>query len=289
MKKLYTFLIILFLLPTFISAQETEPVKVKSKPVRPMFGCPTLIDNQTVYIPTAKTLEVVIEHRFDKIENISNLFGIYGSSNIRLGVNYSILNNLSVGFGTTKFRKLQDFRIKYNILEQRRDNSMPIALTAYGNMAIDARNESYFGKNYKFSNRMSYFAEVIVARKFTDWLSIQVAGNFAHINSVDSLREHDGFGISISGRARVSAQSSVIFNYGLPLNVKGISENSTFTMAPHPNFGLGWEIATSTHVFQLFVASSTDLVPQYTYMDNHNDWLNGDLYFGFTITRLWSF
>lgn len=291
MKKIKILLIILHFLPAFLIAQDegAEPIKVKSKPVRPMFGCPTLIDNQTVFIPTAKTLEFVIEHRFGKIENISNLFGIYGSSNIRLGVNYSITNKLSVGFGTTKFRKLQDFRIKYNVLEQTRDNKMPIALTAYGNMGIDARNESYFGKNYKFTNRFSYFAEVIVARKFTDWLSIQVSGSFAHINSVDSLREHDGFGVSISGRARVSPQSSVIFNYGLPLNVKGISENRGFTNAPRPNFGFGWEISTSTHVFQIFVASSTDLSPQYILMDNQNDWLDGDLYFGFTITRLWSF
>lgn len=289
MKKLYTFLIILFLLPTLISAQETEVVKVKSKPVRPMFGCPTIIDNQTVYIPTAKTLEVVIEHRFDKIENISNLFGIYGSSNIRLGVNYSILNNLSVGFGTTKFRKLQDFRIKYNILEQRRDNSMPIALTAYGNMGIDARNKDYFGQNYKFTNRLSYFGEIIVARKFTDWLSIQVSGSFAHINRVDSLAEHDKFGITISGRARVSAQSSIIFNYGIPLQIMAIAEHNPLNNPPKDNFGFGWEIATSTHVFQLFVSSATDLSPQYSLETNQNSWTDGDLFFGFTITRLWSF
>jgi hypothetical protein len=254
-----------------------------------MFGCPTIIDNQTVYIPTAKTLEFVIEHRFGKIENISNIFGIYGSSNIRLGVNYSITNKLSVGFGTTKFRKLQDFRIKYNVLEQTRDNKMPIALTAYGNMGIDARNESYFGQNYKFTNRLSYFAELIVARKFTDWLSIQVSGSFAHINRVDSLMEHDKFGITILGRARVSPQSSIIFNYGIPLPIKGIAEHTSFNNPPKDNFGIGWEISTSTHVFQIFVASSTDLSPQYILMENQNDWLNGDLYFGFTITRLWSF
>ncbi len=291
MKKLNIFLLTLLFLPAFGIAQDGEVVepKVKSKPVRPMFGCPTVIDNQTVYIPTAKTLEVVIEHRFDKIENISNLFGIYGSSNIRIGANYSITNKLSVGYGITKLRMLSDFRIKYNILEQTRDNKMPIALTAYGNMGIDGRNESYFGKDYKFTNRFSYFAEVIVARKFTDWLSIQVSGSFAHINRVDSLMEHDKFGITFSGRARVSPQSSIIFNYGIPLPINGISENLSFTNPPKDNFGIGWEISTSTHVFQLFVASSTDLSPQYILMENQNDWLSGDLYFGFTITRLWSF
>ncbi len=101
MKKLHTFIFILFLIPGFIIAQET---KVKSKPVRAPFGCPTVIDQQTVYIPTAKTLEFVIEHRFGKIENISNLFGIYGSSNIRLGVNYSICRWVSEQPNSASFR-----------------------------------------------------------------------------------------------------------------------------------------------------------------------------------------
>lgn len=289
MKKLNIVVSLILLLPVFMLAQEEKPEKVKSKPVRAPYACPTIIDHQTVYIPTAKTLEFVIEHRFDKIENISNLFGIYGSSNIRLGVNYSITNKLSVGFGTTKYRKLQDFRIKYNILEQTRDDKMPLAVTAYGNMGIDARNESYFGDDYKFTNRLSYFAEVIVSRKFTDWLSIQMSGSFSHINKVDSVMEHDKIGISFSGRARITPQSSIIFNYGIPLDINGIQEHTTLTNPPKDNFGIGWEIATVTHVFQVFVATATDLSPQYTYMENQNDWTNGDLFFGFTITRMWEF
>jgi len=291
MKKIYTILTILLMLPVFLFAQdgEAEPVKPKSKPVRAPFACPTVIDNQTVYIPTAKTLEVVIEHRFDKIENISNLFGIYGSSNIRLGANYSITNKLSVGYGITKLRMLSDFRIKYNVLEQTRDNKFPVAVTAHANMGIDGRNESYFGQDYKFTNRFSYFTELIVARKFTDWLSFQVSGSFSHINRVDSLMEHDKFGISFSGRARFSPQSSFVFIYGIPLDIKAIQEHTTLTNPPQHNFGVGYEVSTSTHTFQVFVSSSTDLSPQYIMMTNQNDWLDGGLFFGFTITRLWSF
>jgi hypothetical protein len=291
MKKLNIILIIFLFLPAFLMAQdgETEAVKVKSKPVRAPFACPTVIDNQTVYIPTAKTVELVLEHRFDKIENISNLFGIYGSSNIRIGANYSITNKLLVGYGITKYRMLSDFRIKYNILEQTRDNKMPIALTAYGNMGIDGRSEKYFGQNYKFYNRLSYFTELIVARKFTDWLSVQVSGNFSHINRVDSLMEHDKFGISFTARARFTPQSSFVFNYGIPLNIKAIQEHTTLTNKPQQNFGIGYEVSTSTHVFQIFVTSATDLSPQYIMMENQNNWLDGELFFGFTITRLWSF
>ena len=184
---------------------------------------------------------------------------------------------------------LSDFRIKYNILEQTRDNKIPLAVTAYGNMGIDGRDASYFGMNYTFTNRLSYFAELIVARKFTDWLSLQVSGSFSHINRIDSLYEHDRFGISFSGRAKITSQSSIVFNYGIPLTIEAIAEHKPITDLPTDNFGIGWEIATVTHCFQIFVTSSTDLVPQYVMMTNRNDWTHGDLFFGFTITRNWEF
>jgi hypothetical protein len=101
--------------------------------------------------------------------------------------------------------------------------------------------------------------------------------------------EHDQFGISLSGRAKITSQSSIVFNYGIPLLIKSISENTGFTNPPMDNFGIGWEIATVTHCFQIFVTSATDLVPQYIMMTNQNDWTSGDLFFGFTITRNWEF
>ena len=290
MKKLYIILLLAFILPAWLNAQEEEPAKkVKSKPVYEFFGGQTIIDQQTVYIYEAKTLEFDIEHRFGQIDNISDLYGIYGSTNVRLGLTYSITDKLMVGFGTTKMRMLQDFRVKYNVLEQTRDGKIPVAVTLYGNMGIDAREEAYFGKNYKFTNRLSYYGELIVARKFCDRFSLQVSGSFSHINRVDSLLEHDKIGITTSGRVKISPQSSVIFNYGIPLDIKGIQEHTTLTDAPYDNFGIGWEIATATHVFQVFVTSATDLSPQYTMMENHHDWLDGDLFFGFTITRKWGF
>ena len=289
MKKLYIVIAILFLFTGSMFAQLNDLLKIEDKPVRTPFDANMLIDNQTVYMPAAKTLDFNIGHRFDEIKEISNLYGIYGSSNIRLGINYSVTDWLQIGFGTTKFRKLQDFGLKLNLLEQTRENKIPVAVSFYGNMGIDARSEAFFGKDYKFTNRLSYFSQLIIARKFTDWLTIQVAPSFSHINRVDSLMEHDKIGISFAFRIKVSPQSSIVFNYDLPLHVKGIQEHTTLTNKPLPNFGIGWEIATSTHAFQIFIATSTALSPQYTMMENQNDWLDGQLFFGFYINRLWSF
>ena len=81
-----------------------------------------IIENQTSYLPSAKTLEMMIQHRFGSMENgISDIFGIYGTANTRLALNYSITDWLQVGFGTTKNYKLQDFSLKANLLKQTKD------------------------------------------------------------------------------------------------------------------------------------------------------------------------
>src|SRR5450759_3655535 len=101
-------IIILFSLITTISfaqekATETPAVKEKDYPVNATFESGVLIDAQTVVIPEKKTLEMVIQHKFGTIDNgRSNLWGIYGSSNIRLSLNYVPIKNFQIGAGITK-------------------------------------------------------------------------------------------------------------------------------------------------------------------------------------------
>jgi hypothetical protein len=288
MKKFFIIVISVLFVKFSLFAQEQE--KKKDKPVRAPFESGILIDNQTVFIPVPKTLELIIEHRFGKMNNgISDLYGIYAPSNIRLGLNYSLNKKLMLGFGTSKDKKLQDFRLKWNVFEQTRQNTMPVAVTLYGNMAVDARNNEVFGNNYQFTNRLSYFAQIIIARKINHIFSVQIAPSFSHINTVDSLYEHDKLALSFSGRASTSPQSSIIFNYDLPLEIEGIYEHRQPAFKPKPNLGVGWEISTSTHAFQMFIGTAKWLVPQYNIMENANDWTSGDIMIGFNITRLWTF
>lgn len=274
----------------FLMAQDTEEKKPIDKPVRAPFESGVIIDNQTGIIQTANTLEFIIEHHFGTVNNgITDIYGIYAPSNIRLGLNYSLRDNLMIGFGSTKNKKIQDFRVKYNILEQTRKNTIPIALSLYGNFAINAMNEEEFGVNYKFTNRLSYFGQIIVARKINDAISIQFAPSFSHINSVNKELEHDKVAISFSGRYRFSAQSSVIFNYDIPLHIKSLQENTELKFKSKPNLAIGFEVSTSTHAFQVFIGTADALVSQYNIMTNGNDWTKGEMMIGFNITRLWNF
>lgn len=275
-----------FVVPVVAQDEEVP----EDKPVRSPWESGYLIDQQTIQIPYQGTLEFVIHHRFGTVNNgISDFWGIWGTSNIRLGFNYSIKNNLQVGIGTTRFKRFQDVQVKYNILNQTRSGRIPVALTFYGNIGIDGQNEKFYGAEYKFTNRFTYFGQFIVARKFTEALSVQVSPSFLHYNMVDSLIDHDQFGVSAAARYKLTPTMSIIANYDQPLHLKGISEYREFTNKSKPNFGMGIEISTSTHAFQIFVGSSERLLPQDIIHYNQNNFWDGQFLIGFNITRLWTF
>ena len=304
-KHLLFFLIMIFGFGIIIAQEEEapEPKKKKDKPVREMYSSGILIDEQTSIIPQKKTLEMVIQHRFGLIKNngISDLFGVYApSANTRMGLNYSILDNLMVGYGITKKNMYSDFQVKYNVIEQTRRNTIPVTVTLYANMAIDGRNKDVFNtttadSTYKFANRLSYFTQVMVGRKFAEWFSFSVNGSFTHYNSVSAdtagVRgmNHDVVGLGFMGRFKFSPQSSIVFHYSIPLSIKSINENTTVTNKPKPNFGIGYRVATATHSFEVFITASNGIIPQENYMYNTSDWTDGEFRIGFNITRLWEF
>lgn len=302
MKKYILLLIISVITVSLFAQEETE--KVKDKPVRSPFESGLLIDNQTSVIPVENTLEMVIQHKFGSLSNgISDLYGIYSpGANIRLGLNYVILKNVQIGIGATKKNMYTDFNAKWTILQQTRNNTVPFALTLYGVAAIDGRDSELIGrgkvvdtkgqtlaKNIAFGDRLSYFSQVIIGRKFTDWFTLQAGASFTHYNMVGWEYDHDKVGIHFNGRIKFSPQASFIFNYDQPLKIKDISELEHWDNHAEPNIAFGLEISTSTHAFQIYAGSADGILPQDVMMYNQNDWLNKGLAFGMTITRLWNF
>lgn len=287
------------LAPAFTYAQDepeaTPEEPVKERPARPAFESGLLFDNATSTIQPSKTLEMIIQHRFGTMDNgAEDLFGIWAPSNIRLGLNYSILNNLMVGVGTTKFKKMQDVQIKYNILQQTRSNSTPLTITLYEVIGIDGRNgEDTWGADYKFSNRMSYFSQIIFSKRFNDMFSLQIAPSYTHYNAMTDTIDHDRIAISAAGRVKFSPQSSLIVSGDFPLTIQGISEwredqnasveNRLGTI--QPNICVGLEVSTSTHAFHLYVGTSQLIIPQENMVFNYE----GGWLIGLNVTRLWSF
>jgi hypothetical protein len=284
MKK-FLILLTLSLSITSLFAQQDSLKQVSSKPVRFTFGTTTLIDMNTTETPYKGGLQMEIHHRFSLIENYHNLFGIYGSANTRIGLNYGITDRLMVGAGTTKDNKLQDVQWKYAILQQTEDNKIPVSLSYYGNVVLDLRKEEAFGPTESFReiHRLSYFTQLIVARKINNMFSVEIAPSLAYFNSVqenaDSTSGYKNLnvGISAGARANLFGSHSVILEYDQLLTKQNLPDQ------PKPNLSLGWEISTATHTFQIFVANYNQIINQRNLVFNTNDWRESEWLVGFNI------
>jgi len=284
MKKLLI-LLTLSLSITSLFAQQDSLNQATSKPVRFTFGTTTLIDVNTTETPYKGGLELEIKHRFSQIQNYHNLFGIYGSANTRIGLNYGITDRIMIGAGTTKDNKLQDIQWKYLILRQTEDNKMPVSLAYYGNMVIDLRPEAVFGPAASFRqiHRLSYFSQLILARKINNMFSVEVAPSLSYFNSVqensDSTAGYKNLNIAISAgaRANVFGSHSVVLEYDQLLTKQSIA------VQPKPNLSLGWEISTATHTFQIFVANYNQIINQRNFVFNTNDYKKSEWLVGFNI------
>lgn len=304
MKKNILFIVLFSLLATISFAQDetAAPAKEKDYPVNGAFESGYLIDAQTTVIPDRKTLEFVIQHKFGTIDDgLTNLWGLYKSANVRLGLNYVPVKNLQIGAGLTKSYMTTDLSAKWTILQQTKNNTIPVSVALYGVVGIDGRpidgfsndsvREAYSGPvgEITFSDRLSYFSQLIVGRKITDKLSLQAGVSFSHYNVVEPGYDHDKVGVHVNGRLKVSNQGSIIFNYDQPLKIKSISEQLDWTNAPKSNISFGYEVSTGTHAFQIYMGTSNSLLPQEGMLFNNRSFDKKGLSFGFVITRLWGF
>lgn len=274
------------------STAEVSGVKKKSY-IKNTFEGNYLIDEQTVMVPIKGTFEFDIQHRFGTVEHGStDLFGIFASATMRLGFSYVPVANLQIGFGGTNEKMQVDGNIKYSLLKQTKSGSMPVSITYYGNVAADTRKKDNTTLFVTTSDRFSYFNQLLIARKFSDNLSIQAGPNFSHFNNlqgyldaagnVKPILNNDNFGISFSGRFKISDESAIIANYDQPLTQNPANN-------PHPNISFGIEMKTSGHDFEIFIGNYSSLIPQNNYVYNQNDFKKGQFLIGFNISRLWNF
>jgi hypothetical protein len=291
------------LLSSAVMAQDEEKtdstVKKEVKKTKPakIFESVWIGDNQTVTVPVKKTFEMDISHRFGTVKKgYQDFWGFFAPSNIRLGFSYSPINNLNIGIGITKSNMIWDGSAKYSIIKQTK-GIYPVSVSYFGDISYDTRKDAD-GSIFKYpEDRVMFFNQLIIARKVTKSLSVQVAPSVSHQNSVygyyyllDSTgkkgigkeMKNDHIAISFSALYKLTTVTSVFINYDQPITKHTINN-------PDPNLQFGVEFNTSNHSFQLFVGNYALLSPQRNNLYNHNNYKDGEFLIGFNITRLWNY
>jgi hypothetical protein len=261
----------------------------KPTPVFATFKSTRVVNLQTNETMKAKHLDFRIQHRFGPVKNGAyDMFGLDGAV-IRLGLEYGITNKLMVGLGRNTVGKTYDGFAKYQLMQQQK-NGHPVSINLFGSTAISTLEWADKTRNNYFSSRLSYCAQVIVTRKFNDYVSLIVSPTMVHYNLVpDAETPNDIFALGLGTSIKISRSTRFNIEYIPRLNGRDYPKQTNGDPSFYDAFALGFDIETGGHVFQLHFTNSTGLIEQQFVGRTSNPVTFSELRFGFNISRTFSF
>jgi Membrane bound beta barrel domain (DUF5777) len=276
-------LMLFFLFPLFTIAQEKEHTIEGEEPEK-IFQSPLLINNQTVEIVEKNEFEISLMQRFGNSVNDVDLFGLYAPANLRVGMDYGVMKGVSIGVGATAMKNIFDVNTKIALMNQNKAEGKPVSIVFFGEASRSGMSDTYFKNQdgeYNALNRLSYFSELMVARKFNEKFSLQGAVTFSYFNLIEEMYSNANVGISFLGRYKICKTASFIFDFDYPFSV---SANN----AAKPNIGVGFEFEGKANIFQLFVSTSNAIVNSEYRVCNQVDISKGNFLIGFNISHKWN-
>ncbi|MCO6488526.1 MAG: hypothetical protein J5I98_08920 [Phaeodactylibacter sp.] len=231
----------------------------------------------------AGVLDVKISHRFGTLNGGTyELFGL-DNATIRIGADYGITDRLTAGLGRSSFQKTYDGFLKYKFLRQSTGKRvMPVTAALFASTAVQTLKWQNPGRENYFSSRMYHTFQLILGRKFSEGLSLQLSPTLVHRNLVETSAErNDVLALGTAGRIKLSKRVALNaeYIYVLPDQLAPGFRNS---------FSIGFDIETGGHVFQLHFTNSTSMIEKGFVTETNENWLDGGIHFGFNVSRVFT-
>lgn len=288
-KSLFTSFMALALLPLqaqddFMKMLEEESDKDK-KPdyATASFKTTRIINGHSIENVGKGVLDFRISHRFGLIN--SGAYELWGldQASMRMAFDYGITNWLMVGVGRSSYQKQYDGFAKARVFRQSSGaQNFPVTISATGSVMYksiafdDPSRINYITSNFFYSGQL------LIGRKFSEGLSLQVAPTVIHYNMVQNVGDpNDVFSVGFGGRAKLSKRLSINaeYYYQLPqYKFQGM----------HNSLAIGFDVETGGHVFQLNFTNSTGMTERTFISETTGNFFKGDIHFGFTISRVFT-
>lgn len=260
---------------------QEESTKIESSEIEnSIFKGTRILNGHSVKNRKEKELEFIISHRFGRVNlGFDELFGL-DQSNIRFAFEYGLNDNLTIGIGRSSFEKTFDSFLKYSLLHQKNgENSFPFAVSLFGSIAVKTLKDYPPTDKRSFAESLFYVGQVLIARKMSPGLSLQLTPTYIHRNTVKVAADpHDIFALGFGSRLKLSNRVSLNTEYFHAFN-ESVSINARNSLA------LGVDIETGGHVFQLILSNSITMIEKSFIAETTGNFFGGDIHFGFNISR----
>ena len=287
MKK-YThhFLIALLFLPLGLLAQEDDMMDMFADDEPTIdytfatFKTTRVVIGQSIENPANGNLIFDIQHRFGTVNTgFKEFFGL-DQATTRLGFQYGIFDWMAIGIGRSTLEKTYDASLKFKILRQSTGaKKMLVSLSYFCNLGINSLEWSEPERENYFSSRLSYTHQLLVARKISRGVSLQLMPTFIHFNMVETAADdNDVFSLGAAGRFKLSNRVSLNLEYYYLISQQTRKDFQD-------SFSIGFDLETGGHVFQLHITNSAGIIEQHFVARTTGKWFEGDIHIGFNISR----
>ncbi|HVG42649.1 MAG TPA: DUF5777 family beta-barrel protein [Chitinophagaceae bacterium] len=299
-QKAYVLLLLIFCSAINVLAQDSTTTDLlkdieEAKPTKEYassaFKSSRVIMSHSIEMLKPGTMDFRILHRFGNVNRgISELFGLDNANGIRLGLDYGVTKDFSVGIGRSSIQKELDGFLKYRIAQQAiGDKGLPFSLVVAAGSTITTQKLNDFirindsttiPRKNLFSSRIGYYGQVLIGKRFSNALSIQIMPTFVHQNLVVRRADpNNTYAVGLGSRIKLSKRMAMTVDYYYVLNqLEGRSLH-------HP-LSIGFDIETGGHVFQLHFSNALGMNERVFLTQTTNDWGKGDFGFGFNISRV---
>ena len=250
-------------------------------------------------------LDTRILHRFGLINSgVNNLFGL-DQANMRIGFDYGLHKDITLGIGRSNVGKEWDGFIKYRILHQSKGGKFnsPVSVILVIGMTYSTLPFAEAGNPGNFrSNKMGFYNQLIVGRKFSERFSLQVSPTHVHLNVVPrAIDVNDIFAIGTGARLKLSNRVAFVIDYHyilkdlstdlLPPYEREDEDDAPIKTQVHNYINplsIGFDIETGGHVFQLHFSNATGMNEKAFITNTTNKWGKGEIRFGFNLSRVFT-
>jgi len=249
--------------------------------------------NETVH---KRTLDFRVGHRFGNVGKesfggVHTFYGLDASTDIRIAFEYGITERLMCGVSRSKRNENYEGLVKFRLLEQTVDNHVPLAVTLFANAAITGIRapEGLFPQT---SDRLSYTFQAILARKFSNRVSLVLLPTVVHRNYIFGLvnglpadqadNRNDLYALGAGGRFKVTKSTSLVVDYFYNFDTFRKPGND---YGYYQVLGAGVEIETGGHVFTITFTNASGIIENDYIANTTDDWARGGFKFNFNISR----
>ncbi len=244
---------------------------------------------EVVNLPTTKNIgsnDVLfrISHRFyPKVSSgYDTFYGLNGGAQVYFSFGYGITKNLSVTLGHGNLFHEWDLSAKWLIADQWKKYNLPVSVAFNGGAGLIT--QALEGEDRIESKRVKLHLQLVVARQFSDALSVMLVPSYASNTNRfpfnwDRAAEAT-FTLGSGGRFAFSEKFALVGEW-LPV-LSGYKSS-------YDGWGAGLEYKVGGHVFHLFITNSLGLIADQYLTGGDLQLSRNEFRFGFNLYRTFWF